>query len=124
MINSWNNTSILSESILRFCRALRSATFDKRLEKSNRVVYYYDADVVIRMINGFRQFKEDRRPVSDPRVLLVRALLSSGYLGEVQLLRPHALELDEALRSKGAFGGVSVRGDFRSEVESFFVEGG
>jgi hypothetical protein len=34
---------------------------------------------------------------------MVRALLSSGYLGHAHMLRPHALELDQQIRAQPAF---------------------
>ncbi len=93
---------ISSETVWRFDNALRIALCDKRLEVTKPITFYYDADVVLRMILGFQQFRYDIHPVRDERILLVRALLCSGYLGEVHLLRPHALEIDEVLHSKFA----------------------
>lgn len=105
-------------SLTRFARALRLATYDKQkeLEHDSTVRLYCDADVAVNMILGFRQFLNGR---SNDRQLLVRALLSSGYLGTAHLLRPHALELNEFFRRRAAFMHVRRKGSYRREVEEF-----
>lgn len=112
------------ETVARFSAALRLALHDKKLEQHDKIVFYFDADVVVRMILGFQQFRYESgsRIVLDQRALLLRALLSFGYLGSVHLLRPHALELDEALRGKPAFNTELGRDEYRRELTSFLEQ--
>lgn len=113
-----------SGSLQRFARALRIALHDKQCEAAGPVMFCYDADVVVRIILGFEQFQDERKPSADPRHLLVRSLLSSGYLGHVALLRPHALELHQALSRKESFRGSEARGAYRSRLKNFLENQG
>lgn len=82
--------------------SLAAALHDKRLESEGVAVdFYYDSDIVFRLIRGFQAvYSTFRKPRSQE--LLVGSLLSAGYLGRVNLLRPHALELDSNIRSWGS----------------------
>lgn len=122
MVNMVENSTLPRETVQRFADALELALWDKALEEKEEITYYYDADVVMRMILGFQQFKYSHGAVTDARTLLVRALLSSGYLGKVHLLRPHALEVDEALRSKLSSKDGHAPGDFKKDLEFFLEE--
>ena len=94
-----------------FSHALRAAIYDKQLEKSRTLRYYHDADVIVKIVLGFRQYDETRTSSTDKQKM-VRALLSSGYLGKAYLLRPHALELDQQIRGQPAY-------QTRAAVEAF-----
>ena len=81
----------------RFYKALSLAIYDRELQaRGENITYYYDTDVIFPLIMGFEadtlNFSKERDQ------LLVRSLLSCGYLGEFCMLRPHALELTEMLR--------------------------
>ena len=92
------NTSI-RERIQRFALTLALALNDKRIEGEYHkpIIFYYDNDAVFKMILGFEyellpgqyRINEDER--------LVRALMSYGYLGDIHMLRPHAMELNRLL---------------------------
>jgi hypothetical protein len=113
------------ELMRRFGDALRAAILDKKLERHARVVYYYDADVVIPMILGFQQFTYGTKPPRKQRrlrPLFVRSLLSVGYLGTVSLLRPHAFEVDDAVRRKPAFRSELGRDDYKRALMEFLSE--
>jgi hypothetical protein len=105
------NLELRVETVRRFAYALRGAVVDKRLEEEHDLRFYFDADVTLRIVNGASQFDEDRNPDRDPRHLMVRALLACGYAGVLYILRPHAVEIYDALRSRPSPGGLSVDGD-------------
>lgn len=86
------------ESIQRFARALRDAVHDKKLEASTSLVFLYDADVVIKTIQGLTFDGAAMVAPGDHRAA-VHALLSAGFLGPVRMLRPHLLEFDRAVHS-------------------------
>jgi len=87
------------ERIQRFAFTLSLALNDKKIELMHNkpIIFYYDNDVVFKMMLGFEQelLPRQRKINSDER--LVRALMSYGYLGDVHLLRPHAMELNKLL---------------------------
>jgi len=80
-----------------FTEALAHAIYDRGIEAASvrtpAIRYYYDADVMVRTICGFRS--EPRK--ESERQVLTRALLSAGYLGTAHLLRPHAAELHKVI---------------------------
>lgn len=105
-------TPSLLSRLRRFSMSLGYALYDKKLEMLNLpVVYYYDNDVIYNMILGYERElpRGDRRDGGKrgdssvnhtPQQSLVRSLLSCGRFGTMNMLRPHALELDSKLRSK------------------------
>lgn len=88
--------STLVERLVRFSRSLGLALFDRRLELDGcNLVFYYDTNVVYHMILGF-----ETDPVGQGKTVrqrLVRSLLGCHRLGVVNMLRPHALELEKKL---------------------------
>jgi hypothetical protein len=80
--------------VREFARNLRLATFDARVERRQAAagqpaLFYYDTDVVLRIIMGFELAGSYASPAAD----LVRSLLACFMLGPMHMLRPHALEL-------------------------------
>jgi hypothetical protein len=81
----------------QFHETLALALLDRKLELASLpVTFYYDADVVLRMIMGFELDRPAGQPPSQAENL-VRALLACGFLGTVEMLRPHALEFADNL---------------------------
>lgn len=85
------------ESIQRFARALRDAVHDKKLEASTSLVFLYDADVVIKTIQGL---------TFDGAATVARAITAPPCMPccqpdsrPVPMLRPHLLEFDRAVHS-------------------------
>jgi hypothetical protein len=104
--------------IRSFARALSSALYDTSLEREgNRIIYYHDADVVFRLVRGFQGLR--RTSSISRKQLVVGSLLSSGYLGKVNLLRPHALELDSNIRLWLVRAAEENLQGFRREAEIF-----
>lgn len=92
----------IRERVREFARNLRLATRDARVEREQAgagqpTVFYYDTDVVLRMIMGI----ELSSSVADERTELVRSLLACSMLGDIHMLRPHALELRNHLHQAG-----------------------
>lgn len=78
----------------RFANALAIALYDRELELSTHsITYYYDADVIFKMIVGL---EHESFGTAEQRV--VRALLSCGIFGDFCMVRPHAFELNEMIR--------------------------
>jgi len=102
----------------RFARALRQAVYDKTLEQTETVRFYHDADVLAWPILGFQNF-ESYLGEPTQKLLLVRALLSAGYLGTAYVLRPHALELDNLIRRAPSFSAPKARIGFSERVYTF-----
>lgn len=114
-----------SDIVANFSRSLTTAIYDCELERAGEVIHYYhDADVVVKLIFGF--LLEDLNVASprDDRSLMVRALLSSGYLGSIQLLRPHALELDEQIRLQPDYRGAIEAESYGKRVQQFLKSWG
>jgi hypothetical protein len=111
----------VSKTIAELHSALRAAIADKRLEQQRSIEFYFDSEVAIRTILGFRQLTASNRKLSDlsEDSMVLRALLSSGYLGRVHLLSPHLVELDYFLRSKSGTPSRRQQGDFKAEVGRF-----
>src|SRR5216684_5641702 len=107
------------ESVTDFTETLAHAIYDRNLEntsgKKPTIRYYYDADVVVRMVLGFRS--EPKR--GHPREMLTRALLSAGYLGKMHLLRPHAAELYGVLRRQ-----QDQRASYSEDVQLYLKQHG
>src|SRR5260221_1427969 len=105
--------------------ALRCALYDVALEAIAPVHHYYDADVVIHVIQGFLQFNaalEFEPPEIHEhglRQYLVQALLAVGFLGTMHVLRPHALELDETLRDMLDYRNPQARELLIAQAEGF-----
>ena len=109
--------------LFRFTKSLHQAVYDRRLEKQTEVRYYYDADVVIWLLLGF-QYLDVYPRKQKPSFLLVRSLLSTGYLGTAYILRPHALELESVLQRQPSFKGISAESGFLERVNRFLKEKG
>lgn len=108
------------KSVTEFTETLAHAIYDRNLENTSDrkpvIRYYYDADVVVRMVLGFRAEPKKRRP----REILTRALLSAGYLGKVHLLQPHAAELFGVIRRQNK----EERSSYWGAVERYLKENG
>src|SRR4051812_26088450 len=102
----------------RFTKALAQAVYDKTLEQSHEIRFFYDADVIVWLVLGFREFEFYRR-VPSPQLLLMRALLSAGYLGTASLLRPHALELDSLIRRQPFLSSIRAEDGYKKRVRDF-----
>ena len=90
----------IRERVRAFARNLRLALFDVQLERRQAAaqqptLFYYDTDVVLRMIMGFELPPNRRHEAAD----LVRSLFACFMLGPMHMLRPHALELRNHLGS-------------------------
>ncbi|MBV9185878.1 MAG: hypothetical protein JO093_09645 [Acidobacteria bacterium] len=122
--------NIRLREITRFARGLRAALYDTECERRGPVHYYFDADVVIKVILGFLQFEDnsgEARDVGegrDPREYLVQALLSLGMLGKIRILRPHALEIDEKLRYKLDYRTAMTKGLLATQTRAFVDQWG
>lgn len=117
------DTFISKNQLDRFSKALAQAVFDKRLEQGANVHYFYDSEVILWIVLGFRSYDLSFvRP--SVKSLLMRSLLSAGYLGTAFLLRPHALELDHRLRQQPAFGSVKAEKKFIGSVRKFLKSQG
>jgi hypothetical protein len=102
----------------RFANALALALFDRELEfLGEKITYYYDTDVIFKMIMGLEV--EVAGSSASSEELLVRALLSCGYLGEFCMLRPHAFELNEELRRQKQFSTVRDQNAFLAKARGF-----
>jgi hypothetical protein len=112
------------QMVAEFARSLSCALYDRYLElNGQRIVYYHDADVVFRLVRGFQDLRA-RKTSNTRKELLVGSLLSAGFFGAANLLRPHALELDAAIRMwavKTSGGGLV---GFKREAEEFLEERG
>lgn len=92
-------------AVSKFAQSLRQAIFDRKIESvpGQAVRYYYDADILTGILLGVR----DAVTAADLNETqeLVRALRSTGFLGDAHVLRTHALELfsqlDSAAKSTG-----------------------
>lgn len=113
-----SGSEIQADTARRFAGALRAAVRDKELEKDHVIRFYYDADVILRMVNGFQQFKYDGNPNVNPRNLMVRSLLSLGYAGPLYVLRPHVLEVHDALHLR------PIGTDFKDQLLQFLEDAG
>lgn len=113
-----------AKTISELHTALRAAILDKKLERTRTIKFYFDAEVVIRTILGFRQFTDSHRRPTDLSAdnMVLRALLSSGYLGRIYLLFPHALELDYFVRSQDEVLHEGRQGDFSLDVRRFLEQ--
>jgi hypothetical protein len=112
------------QMVVEFARALSCALYDRYLElNEQRIVYYHDADVIFRLVRGFQELRA-RKTLNTRKELLVGSLLSAGFFGAANLLRPHALELDSAIRiwAVKPSGGSLV--GFKREAEEFLEERG
>jgi hypothetical protein len=84
-----------------FSRALEQVLYDLGLQSTGAILKcYFDADVVVRLIFGFdHNFKDNTPPTADEE--LVRAMLFSGVLSlDINLLPPHAVELEGLLNKR------------------------
>ena len=83
-----------------FATALDDALNDVQIERTRRIVFVYDADVVIGIILGAtaQPDAESLPNPLDPRIA-VRSLLGAGTFGELRMLRPHLLEFDRVVTS-------------------------
>src|SRR5580693_1261912 len=90
--------SITNDQIQKFYVALRDAVHDKKREVDRSLRIYYDADAVAKSISGLTNIiRETDAPDLGDAKTAVRALIFSGALGEIRLLRPHLLELQAVL---------------------------
>src|SRR5688500_16429414 len=107
-----------------FTQALVHALYDRTIEDNREVRYYYDADIVVKMVLGLYSY-DDIHIKRDHREDLVRALLSAGFLGKVHILRSHALELLSSVSSEEASTRNRQVGDdrsFRDRIVEYFGE--
>jgi hypothetical protein len=103
--------------LMAFTRALVHALYDRTVEAKREIRYYYDADVVVGMILGIYGRLQHE---SDPNDDLIRALLSAGFLGDVYIVRPHALELlDQIKNHQMRFSARRHRVSFRQRVKNY-----
>jgi len=109
--------------VTRFGRALALALFDYELERQGRRIrFYFDADVIFKMIMGLEA--ELSTPTERDADLLLRALLSCGFLGPVYMLKPHAFELGEKLRRQGMFSRKRDQDEFLARASNFLATRG
>lgn len=104
-----------------FGQALRAALHDRSLEENDsRIVYFFDADVVVGALFAHEEFEKDfarKQPVSRS---IVRALFADGWLPRVRLATPHLEELTEKLKQIRQAGGIDEYLAKRNEyVRSF-----
>jgi hypothetical protein len=114
----------VNKTIAEVHSALRAAIADKRLEADRAIEFYFDSEVVIRSVLGFRQLTDSQKRSRDlsEDTMVLRALLSSGYLGRVHLLSSHLIELDYFIRAKDDLLPDSRQGGFRDEVARFLEQ--
>jgi len=100
--------------VREFARNLRLATHDARVERRQAdagqpMLFYYDTDVVLPMIMAFELSATFRNEGAE----LVRSLLACSMLGQMYMLRPHALELRNRLHTapdaSSSLGPVKLR---------------
>lgn len=90
--------SLLAET-QRFATALDHAIYDKQVEADSKLLYLYDADVVVYTVLGLTEWKPTQAlPDVSELMYVVRALLSVGYIPRAHLLRPHLIELDRFIQ--------------------------
>ncbi|HEY2294776.1 MAG TPA: hypothetical protein VGM86_29085 [Thermoanaerobaculia bacterium] len=111
-----NGDRISRGQLTRFVSALTQALYDRMLEDRYPIVYYYDANVMIPIVLGMEDPVGDDRP-ADLQTRLVWGLLSAGYLGKARILRPHEIELENALQRQGRENGVP--GAFGRTIREF-----
>jgi hypothetical protein len=99
--------------------ALRAAIEDKFLERERPVRFFFDSEVIVRAIIGFRQLTESANKSTDlsEDSMVVRALLASGFLGRVFLLLPHLVEVDNYVALHNDDSGK--QSDLEIEVTAF-----
>jgi hypothetical protein len=108
-----------------FTTALAQAVHDRDRERKIAIRYYYDAACVIPLILGLRFFAESgTRQAEDRSARQVHALLASGYLGQVHLLRPHAAEVRDYIERHGSGESAAERMRYQQLVTTYFVEHG
>lgn len=98
-----------------FAASLRQAISDRDEEQKHEVRFYYDADVIVWLVLGF----EFQPTGSNLRDRLVHALLSTGYLGRVHVLRPHALEFFTVLKRQPEFHSSRSNARFHERVRLY-----
>lgn len=112
------------EVIHRFRRALDAALHDRAIERSGETIsYYYDADVMVAVVGGLLD-RNVQITAAYQRMNLVRALLSSGFLGKIRMLRPHVLELDSEVRGYPDLTRKGHAGDYARRVRAFIESHG
>jgi hypothetical protein len=105
----------MSTQIAEFALALRQAVYDRDAEiRGHSIRYYYDAQVLIGIILGFR----DVVVVGEDQAF-VRALVDLGFLGRPCVLRSHASELYVNIR-----GPINEKGAYRQEALGFLKRSG
>ncbi|HEX6161264.1 MAG TPA: hypothetical protein VF111_13910 [Thermoanaerobaculia bacterium] len=105
-----------------FSEALNHAILDRELELQRPVTYYYDADVLIWLVLGFQN--EPTGAATDEKIRLVHALLAAGYLGNVHVLRPHALEFYSVIRRQPEYRAPRVADGFNAKVRRYIKSRG
>lgn len=88
----------LRKQLREFADSLRIAIYDKQLETRGHFEYFFDTDVLYRTILGCLVHRLSK-PDFDTDAPLVRALLYVGQIGQIQMLLPHAMELESSLRN-------------------------
>jgi hypothetical protein len=113
---SLSSNHISRGQLTRFVSALTQALYDRMLENKHAISYYYDANVLIPIVLGMEDSATESSP-ADLKTSLVWGLLSAGYLGKARILRPHAIELENALQRQGKE--ISVPGFFGTKLQKF-----
>jgi len=104
------------DRVARFARALGLSLYDRELELNGiPIVFYHDADVVLGVIMGLEAQDYGR----SPHQLVVRALLSCGFLGKIHMLRPHAFELNKELGRQSQFATIRDQEAFLDKAREF-----
>jgi hypothetical protein len=83
----------------RISSALDSAIRDAEIEKTQKLTYFYDADVIVESVLGLTTWMPSE-PTPDVSSLsyVSRALFSVGFLPAAHLLRPHLIELERFVK--------------------------
>ena len=115
---SSKKTSLTAEQLRRFFYLLRLVYSDVAEEVHNDVYYYIDADVAVPIIGGLEVQHVKYVEQANARARVVRALMSCGIVGQLRILRPHALEVYEYL-SRLRHAGPESDEAFRDRVNLF-----
>ena len=114
-----NDDEMILSRVEPFSIALRQAVHDKQLEQNGiQLLHYVDADVAIAVVDGLLAL-EDAATFHATQPLLVRSLISAGFVGNVVLTEPHAMELLSHVRTRDDARGTGSRGAFRQRLEAF-----
>src|SRR5271157_585288 len=110
------------DRVNRFASALALALYDKKIEiKGYSILFFLDADVVIKLVLGFMGNPEASEvPWPD----IVRSLFSIGYFGDFYILRPHAFEFYQILETQPRYRSLDEREHLRTQVSDYIDKKG